>query len=225
MLHSRDDGEHAAGQETAWIPARSIQFARHHGDVRRASRRDAAVAGRRAARWQWLCCAVSPDRHGRTPAPPPPGRSGRMVDAGDFKAAESAIADALQQPGLSSQQQQAYAFQRERMRRILLDFTPDEDGVKARRAQADPRPDRRRIREVERRRPVRAPGHRRPDAVLQPLAVQPVPAQRRGAGAPRPEAAADHRRPDGIAESRTSARSATPRWPRTAAACCRCGCA
>ena len=65
------------------------------------------------------------------PAPLPLDRIGALVDAGDFKAAESGIADALQQPGLSSQQQQAYAFQRERMRRILLDFTLDEDGVKA----------------------------------------------------------------------------------------------
>lgn len=55
-----------------------------------------------------------------------------QVDAGDFNAAESGIADALKQPGLSTRQQQAYAFQRERMRRILLDFTLGEDEVKAR---------------------------------------------------------------------------------------------
>lgn len=66
------------------------------------------------------------------PAAPPLEQIQAQVDAGDFKAAESGIAEALKQPGLSTQQQQSYAFERERMRRILLDFTLDEDEVKAR---------------------------------------------------------------------------------------------
>ena len=72
-----------------------------------------------------------------TPAAPPLEQPSleqirAQVDAGDFKAAESGIAEALKQPGLSTRQQQAHAFQRERMRRILLDFTLGEDEVKAR---------------------------------------------------------------------------------------------
>ncbi len=54
-----------------------------------------------------------------------------LVDAGHFAQAESDIAQALQQPGLPRQQQRDYAFQRERMRRILLDFTLDEKAVEA----------------------------------------------------------------------------------------------
>src|SRR3546814_372752 len=55
-----------------------------------------------------------------------------LVDAGRFEAAETGIADALAQAGLSPAQQRAYAWQRERMRRILLDFTLDESEVEAR---------------------------------------------------------------------------------------------
>ena len=55
-----------------------------------------------------------------------------QIDAGHFKAAETAIAGALAQPGLSTDTRDALAFQRERMRRILLDFTLDADDVKAR---------------------------------------------------------------------------------------------
>src|SRR3546814_5688553 len=55
-----------------------------------------------------------------------------LVDAGRFEAAEAGIADALAQAGLSPAQQRAYAWQRERMRRILLDFTLDESEVEAR---------------------------------------------------------------------------------------------
>src|SRR3546814_16292872 len=55
-----------------------------------------------------------------------------LVDAGRFEAAETGIADALTQAGLSPAQQRAYAWQRERMRRILLDFTLDESEVEER---------------------------------------------------------------------------------------------
>src|SRR3546814_3214973 len=55
-----------------------------------------------------------------------------LVDPGRFEAAETGIADALAQAGLSPAQQRAYAWQRERMRRILLDFTLDESEVEAR---------------------------------------------------------------------------------------------
>jgi transglutaminase-like putative cysteine protease len=65
-------------------------------------------------------------------APPSAEQVSALVDAGDFKAAEAGIDKVLQQTGLSSSERGAYAFQRERMRRILLDFTLDESDVRAR---------------------------------------------------------------------------------------------
>lgn len=61
-----------------------------------------------------------------------PGDIARMVDAGQFKAADMAIGQALQQPGLDAAARDALLFQRERMRRILLDFTLDAEAVKTR---------------------------------------------------------------------------------------------
>jgi transglutaminase-like putative cysteine protease len=55
-----------------------------------------------------------------------------QIDAGHFKAADAAIAGALAQAGLSADARTALSFQRERMRRILLDFTLGADDVKAR---------------------------------------------------------------------------------------------
>lgn len=55
-----------------------------------------------------------------------------QIDAGHFKAADTAITNALTQPGLPADTRHALAFQRERMRRILLDFTLSADDVKAR---------------------------------------------------------------------------------------------
>ena len=55
-----------------------------------------------------------------------------LVDAGDFRQAESAIAQGLAASKLSPQTRTALEFQRERMRRILLDFTLDEQTAKAR---------------------------------------------------------------------------------------------
>ncbi|MEO5565725.1 MAG: transglutaminase domain-containing protein, partial [Luteimonas sp.] len=52
------------------------------------------------------------------------------VDAGDFAGAEAAIAAAL--PSASAADARVLQFQRERMRRILLDFTEDSDAVAAR---------------------------------------------------------------------------------------------
>ncbi|WP_426287937.1 transglutaminase-like domain-containing protein [Luteibacter sp. E-22] len=71
----------------------------------------------------------------------PPGQVGadpvgdapsRQIDAGHFKAAEALIAKALAQPDLTPTQRDTLLFQRERMRRILLDFTLDADAVKTR---------------------------------------------------------------------------------------------
>lgn len=54
------------------------------------------------------------------------------VDGGDFAGAEAAIAAALEDASLTSDQRTALEFQRERMRRILLDFSLDEAGAKER---------------------------------------------------------------------------------------------
>ena len=55
-----------------------------------------------------------------------------QIDAGQFGAAEADITSALAQPGLSPETRDALLFQRERMRRIRLDFTLDADAAKAR---------------------------------------------------------------------------------------------
>ncbi len=53
------------------------------------------------------------------------------VDAGQFKAAETAIASALADTQADAASHAAFSFERERMRRILLDFTLDEAALKA----------------------------------------------------------------------------------------------
>src|SRR3546814_124605 len=55
-----------------------------------------------------------------------------QIDAGHFKAAQAAIDTALAQPDVSAEQRHALLFQRERMRRILLDFSLSADDVEAR---------------------------------------------------------------------------------------------
>lgn len=49
----------------------------------------------------------------------------KRVDAGDFAGARAQLERALQQPGMDAAQRQAYQFEDERMRRMLLDFTLD----------------------------------------------------------------------------------------------------
>ncbi|KRE97031.1 transglutaminase [Frateuria sp. Soil773] len=55
-----------------------------------------------------------------------------QIDAGHFRAAGVAIDAGLARPGLAPGEREALEFQRERMRRILLDFTLDADQVEAR---------------------------------------------------------------------------------------------
>jgi transglutaminase-like putative cysteine protease len=55
-----------------------------------------------------------------------------QIDAGHFAAADAAINKALAQPRVDADARAAFAFQRERMRRIRLDFTLSADDVKAR---------------------------------------------------------------------------------------------
>ncbi|KJV29082.1 transglutaminase-like domain-containing protein [Luteibacter yeojuensis] len=61
----------------------------------------------------------------------PAATAAQQIDAGHFTAAEATIKTALAAPHLDSAQQQTLRFQRERMRRILLDFTLDADAAKA----------------------------------------------------------------------------------------------
>ena len=60
------------------------------------------------------------------------------IDAGQFHAAEAAIAIALGQAGSDREMRAALQFERERMRRILLDFTLDEAALKAQLLEAIP---------------------------------------------------------------------------------------
>jgi hypothetical protein len=55
-----------------------------------------------------------------------------QIDAGQFVLSQAHIANALADPATTSATRTALEFQRERMRRILLDFTLSEDDVKAR---------------------------------------------------------------------------------------------
>ena len=56
----------------------------------------------------------------------------QLVDAGQFNSAEAQIAQALAQPSLSSPKREALAFERERMRRIRLDFSLTAEDVQSR---------------------------------------------------------------------------------------------
>src|SRR5262245_53043261 len=47
----------------------------------------------------------------------------QLVDEGEFSAAQTSIDSALRSSSLSVRQRSAYEFERERMRRILLDFS------------------------------------------------------------------------------------------------------
>ena len=55
----------------------------------------------------------------------------RLVDEGRFREAEARIAAALEDPSLSADARAALAFERERMRRIRMDFTLDQAAVRA----------------------------------------------------------------------------------------------
>src|SRR5687768_2033499 len=61
----------------------------------------------------------------------PEARVTALVDAGRFRDAENAIAQAQARPGIPSDQRARLGFQRERMRRILLDFTLDQAALEA----------------------------------------------------------------------------------------------
>ena len=97
-----------------------------------AARSTAVRALRRTALALALCCAGVSVFAAEANAPAGLNSTIAQIDAGQFKAADASIDHALAQPGLSAQARQDLLFQRERMRRILLDFTLDADAVKAR---------------------------------------------------------------------------------------------
>lgn len=79
-----------------------------------------------------LCCASFTGTTLGADAPASLDRAIAQIDAGQFKAADAAIDQALSQTNLSEHAKQDWLFQRERMRRILLDFTLSADDVKTR---------------------------------------------------------------------------------------------
>jgi len=60
----------------------------------------------------------------------PLARVGAEIDAGQFRQAEADIAAALAAPGLDADARQSYTFERERMRRMRLDFSLDAEAAK-----------------------------------------------------------------------------------------------
>lgn len=76
-----------------------------------------------------LCCALP-----ALASLPPPGPPAivAQIDHGQFEAARLAIEQALAKPDLTPQAREALSFQRERMRRIRLDFTLTAEQAKAR---------------------------------------------------------------------------------------------
>src|SRR5688572_10599022 len=56
----------------------------------------------------------------------------RLVDAGNFAGAEKSIDQALRTSSLSPDERRSYEFERERMRRILLDFSLTPSDAQAR---------------------------------------------------------------------------------------------
>ena len=83
-----------------------------------------------------LACllAVGASRADTGPVPPPSPvqHAIALIDAGQFKSADADITKALAEPGLPTGTRDELLFQRERMRRILIDFTLDADAAKAR---------------------------------------------------------------------------------------------
>jgi transglutaminase-like putative cysteine protease len=63
---------------------------------------------------------------------PEVSRVAASIDSGQFEAAEDMISLALDEPAAEAGAREALLFQRERMRRILIDFSLDADDVKAR---------------------------------------------------------------------------------------------
>src|SRR4249919_4409278 len=63
--------------------------------------------------------------------PPAPADIVALIDAGHFKDADARIDQALKAPSTTADQRDALLFQRERMRRIRLDFPLTEDEVRA----------------------------------------------------------------------------------------------
>jgi transglutaminase-like putative cysteine protease len=86
-----------------------------------------------------LCCSAfaqaAPVSDANQSAPAPTSALSEIIesiDAGRFRRAESRIAQALNDASLDADTRRGLEFQRERMRRILIDFTLTEDDVLAR---------------------------------------------------------------------------------------------
>ena len=61
----------------------------------------------------------------------PVGQVANLINEGRFAAAETAIETALAEPGIEPELARAYSFERERMRRILIDFPYTREQIQA----------------------------------------------------------------------------------------------
>ena len=132
-----------------------------------------------------------------------------LVDGGQFKSAEAQISQGLSQPSLSSEDRQALAFERERMRRMLLDFSLTAEDAQARVRRQIPDLAPAEFAAWDAAGLHRAHGHRRPDALFQACAIEPLPSERCRGQAPQQQDAAV----DGWTQrngQRASPRSARP---------------
>ena len=130
-------------------------------------------AGRACAARSCRCSCSSLPAPGRVTSGSDPAiaQSSRSIDGGQFKAAEARIAEGLARSGESTEDTGCAFVPARTHAPHPARFHPDCRRRQGARAQADPRPARRRIREVGRGRPARAPGHRRPHAVFPSLAA------------------------------------------------------
>lgn len=99
-------------------------------EVQAVAQHAAVAIRRRVPRWwfAFACLAAVP----AAAAPGEVGQAAARIDAGQFALAEEGIAGALAHGDLDAATRRALEFQRERMRRIRLDFGLDADALKQR---------------------------------------------------------------------------------------------
>lgn len=114
------------------MPGDRTTMSRQPQRVEAADARAPRSAGRHLPLLLCACLLAAPALAAGRPAATPLDAVIAQIDAGHFQQADAAIDRALETPGLDTAQQQALRFQRERMRRIRLDFTLDADQVEAR---------------------------------------------------------------------------------------------
>src|SRR5262245_58323591 len=130
MLHSRHVGgicvfEHHACQPTESLLGASASMPRLRRFCREFTRSGTGAV-------LLLAAVVQPPAWATSRTEPTHVHVAALVDQGDFTGAQAQIDSALARPGLAENERTALEFERERMRRILLDFTLTADQAKAR---------------------------------------------------------------------------------------------